>query len=79
MRNYVKEEFLLDLGLMFWYFMEGFERNGITAIYSASGLIRRIDILCILIFNGLLRYAAAVVRQQVNLPYSSVVFEKTTR
>jgi hypothetical protein len=59
--------------------MEGFERNGITAIYSSSELIRGIDILCILIYNGLLRYAAAVVRQRVNLSYSSVVFEKTTR
>jgi len=79
MRNYVKEEFWLDLDLMFLYFMEGFERNGKTAIYSASELTRGIDILRLLIYNGLLRYAIAVVRQQVNLAYSSVVFEKTTR
>jgi len=59
--------------------MEGFERNGKTAIYSASGLIRRIDILRILVYNGLPRYAVAVVRQQVILSHSSVVFEKTTR
>jgi hypothetical protein len=59
--------------------MEGFERTGITAIYSASGLIRRIDILRILIYKGLLRYAVAVVRQQVTVSYSSAVFEKTTR
>jgi len=59
--------------------MEGFERNGTTAIYSASGLIRGIDILRIFIYNGLLWCTVVVVRQQVNLSYSSVVFEKTAR
>jgi hypothetical protein len=59
--------------------MEGFERNGITVIYSASELIRGIDILCILIYIGLLRYAAAVVRQLITLSHSSVVFGKKTR
>ena len=58
---------------MFLCFMEGYERNGKTAIYSASGLIRGIDILRILIYNGLPRYAVDVVRQQVNLSHSSLV------
>jgi len=64
---------------MLLYFMEEFERNGKTAIYSASGLLRGIDILRIPIYNGLVRYAVAVIRQRVNLSHSSLVFEKTTR
>jgi hypothetical protein len=61
---------------MFWYFMEGFERTGKTAIYSASRLIHGIDILRILIYNGLVRYAVDLARQQVNPSYSSFVSRK---
>jgi hypothetical protein len=56
--------------------MEEFERTGKTAIYSASGLIHGIDILRILIYNGLLNYAVTVAREQVNLPHFCVVFER---